>query len=141
LDISPKAVERTERLAADAGVLLEGVAAGLLDASLPDATYDLVIAMYPALLRTPTAEAERRLLDLVAPGGTLLVVHHADIDREHALEQGYDPDDYVSPDDVRALAVERGGWEVVTDERRARRNVMGAGAEHTSDLVVRLCRR
>ncbi len=142
LDISAKAVERAEALAADAGVQVEGVAAGLLDAPLSDASYDLVSAMYPALLRTPTAEVERRLLSLVAPGGTLLVVHHADIDRDHALEQGYDPDDYVSPEDVRALAVERGGWDVVADERRDRANVLGgAGAHHRHDLVVRLARK
>lgn len=141
LDISPKAVERTEALAADAGVTVEGVAAGLLDAALVVASYDLVSAMYPALLRTPTAEAEQRLLDLVAPGGTLLVVHHADIDREHAREHGCDPDDYVSPEDIRVLAVERGGWDVVTDERRDRKGVVGAGAHHRNDLVVRLSRR
>jgi 2-polyprenyl-3-methyl-5-hydroxy-6-metoxy-1,4-benzoquinol methylase len=141
LDISPKAVERTEAMAADAGVQVEGVAAGLLDASLPDASYDLVSALYPALLHTPTGEAEHRLLDLVAPGGTLLVVHHADIDREQALQHGCDPDDYLSPDDVRALAIERGGWNVVADERRERGNVLGAGAHHKNDLVVRLRRR
>jgi SAM-dependent methyltransferase len=141
MDISPKAVERSEAMAAEAGVQVEGIAAGLLDASLADASYDLVSAMYPALLRTPTGEAEQRLLDLVAPGGTLLVVHHADVDREHALEQGCDPDAYVGPDDVRALAVERGGWDVVVDERRERGVVLGAGAHHTSDLVVRLLRR
>ncbi len=140
LDISAKAVERTEALATDAGVHVEGVAAGLLDAPLAEAGYDLVSAMYPALLRTPTAQAEQRLLSLVAPGGTLLVVHHADIDREHALEQGYDPDDYVSPHDVLALAVERGGWDVVADEHRERGNVLGAGAHHHHDLVVRLAR-
>jgi 2-polyprenyl-3-methyl-5-hydroxy-6-metoxy-1,4-benzoquinol methylase len=140
LDISAKAVQRTEALAADAGVQVEGVAADLLDASLADASYDLVSAMYPALLRTPTAEVERRLLDLVAPGGTLLVVHHADIDREHARDNGYDPDDYVGPDDVRAVAVARGGWDVVVDERRERGNVLGAGAHHHHDLVVRLAR-
>ena len=140
LDISAKAVERTEALAAEAGVPVEGVAAGLLDAPLADAAYDLVSAMYPALLRTPAAEVEQRLLDLVAPGGTLLVVHHADIDREHALEQGCDPDAYVGPDDVRALAVERGGWDVVADEQRERGTVVGAGAHHHHDLVVRLAR-
>ncbi|MGH3439536.1 MAG: class I SAM-dependent methyltransferase [Sciscionella sp.] len=140
LDISAKAVEHTKTLAAEAGVQVEGVTAGLLDAPLADAAYDLVSAMYPALLRTPTAEAEQRLLGLVAPGGTLLVVHHADVDRDHALEQGYDPDDYVSPDDVRALAVERGGWNVVADEHRERGNVLGAGAHHHHDLVVRLAR-
>jgi SAM-dependent methyltransferase len=141
LDISAKAVERTEAMATEAGVQVEGVAAGLLDASLVEASYDLVSVMYPALLRTPTGEAEQRLLDLVAPGGTLLVVHHADIDREHALEQGFDPDDYVGPDDVRDLALERGGWDIVADERRERAVVVGAGAHHKSDLVVRLHRR
>ena len=141
LDISPKAVQRTEALAADAGVKVDGVAAGLLDASLADASYELVSAMYPALLRTPTGEAEQRLLDLVAPGGTLLVVHHADVDREHALDHGCNPENYVSPDDVRALAVERGGWDVVTNERRVRKHVLGAGAHHRDDLIVRLRRR
>lgn len=140
LDISAKAVARTEAVADEAGVQVEGVAAGLLDASLADASYDVVSAMYPALLRTPDREAEQRLLDLVAPGGTLLVVHHADLDRA-AAEHGHDLDDYVSPDDVRALAVEHGDWDVVTDERRDRAHVVGAGAQHTSDLVVRLRRR
>jgi SAM-dependent methyltransferase len=141
LDISPKAVERTEAMAHDAGVQLELVAAGLLDAPLVHASYDLVSAMYPALLRTSTGEAEQRLLDLVAAGGTLLFVHHADFDREHALEHGCDPDDYVSPEGVRAFAVGRGGWDVVTDERRERGHVAGAGARHKDDWVVRLHRR
>jgi SAM-dependent methyltransferase len=140
LDISVRAVERTEAMAAEAGVEVEGVAAGLLNASLAEASYDLVSAMYPALLRTPNGDAEQRLLDLVAPGGTLLVVHHADLDRE-ALAHGHDLDDYVAPEDVRALAVAQGGWDVVTDERRERRPVPGAGAGHLADLVVRLHRR
>lgn len=140
LDISARAVERTEAMAAEAGVQVEGVAAGLLDASLAEASYDLVSAMYPALLRTPNGDAEQRLLDLVAPGGTLLVVHHADLDRE-ALAHGHDLDDYVAPEDVRALAARQGGWDVVTDERRERHPVTGAGAGHLADLVVRLRRR
>ena len=141
LDISPKAVQRTGAMAAEADVQVQGIAAGLLDASLTAASYDLVSAMYPALRRTPTGESEQRLLDLVAPGGTLLVVHHADVDREYALDHGCNPDDYVGPDDVLALAVERGGWDVVADERRDRKNVLGAGAHHKNDLVVRLRRR
>ena len=140
LDISAKAVERTEAMAGRAGVEVEGVAAGLLDASLTDASYDLVSALYPALVRTPDGDAEERLLGLVAPGGTLLVVHHADLD-QHALEHGHDLDAYVTADDVRARAVAHGDWEVVTDDRRERRPVAGAGAQHTADLVVRLRRR
>lgn len=142
LDISAKAVQLTQRLAAQAGVPVEGVASGLMDAALPVASFDLVSAMYPALLRTPAAEAEQRLLDLVAPGGTLLVVHHADIDREHALAHGHDPDDYVSPEDVRDRAVDQGGWDVIADERRDRTNIAGgAGAHHKTDQIVRLRRR
>ena len=141
LDISPLAVERTEALAVDAGVQVEGVAEGLVDAPLADGSYDLVSAMYPALPRTPNRKAERRLLDLVAPGGTLLVVHHAEMHREHALEDGGARDDYVSPDDVRTLAVERGDRDVVVDECRERGPVLGAGAHHHDDLVIRLRRR
>ena len=139
LDISSKAVERTLAAAAGAGVSVDGVAAPFLEAQLDAASYSLVSAMYPALLRTPERAAEQRMLDLVAPGGTLLVVHHADIDREHALERGFDPDDYVSPEDVRALAVEQ-GWVVVVDDRRERDVSGGAGAHHHHDLVVRLRR-
>ena len=141
LDISPKAVERTEVKAAEAGVHVVGIAAGLLEAALPDASFDLISAMYPALLRTATCDAERRLLDLVAPGGTLLVVHHADVDRDHPLAHGCDPDEYVSPDDVRAIAVGRGDWDVVVSERRERSVSQGAGAHHhKDDLVLRLHR-
>ena len=139
LDISANAVRQTVEAAASAGVGVEGIASALLDAELARPSYDLVSAMYPALLRTPTHDAEQRLLDLVVPGGTLLVVHHADIDRAHALAQGFDPDDYVSPEDVRALAAGQ-GWEVVVDERRERHVTGGAGAHHHHDLVVRLRR-
>ncbi|MFL6023154.1 MAG: class I SAM-dependent methyltransferase [Marmoricola sp.] len=139
LDISLNAVERTRSEAAVAGVHVEGVAAGLLDAPLAPGSFDLVSAMYPALRRTPSREAEQRLLDLVAPGGRLLVVHHADVDREHALQRGFDPDDYLSPADVLALGSEQ-GWVVEKDERRARVPVGGAGAHHKDDLVVRLRR-
>lgn len=139
LDISSRAVEVTLAAARRAGVAVDGVAAPFLDAELDHASYDLVSAMYPALLRTPDRVTEQRMLDLVTPGGTLLVVHHADIDRAHALEHGFDPDDYVSPEDVRILAVEQ-GWEVVVDERRERSVDGGAGAHHTHDLVVRLRR-
>jgi hypothetical protein len=72
---------------------------------------------------------------LVAPGGTLLVVHHADVDTEEAKAHGFDPADYVSPDDVRrALDT---AWVVHFSERRARRISGGAGAHHTHDTVLR----
>lgn len=140
LDVSARAVELTLAATQRAGRSAEGVAAGLLDAALPTGSFDLVTAMFPVLERTPERIAEHLLLDLVAPGGTLLIAHHADIDYEHARAHGCDPDAYVAPADVRALAEEVGGWRVVTDEDRTRDAVHGAGSAHHRDTIVRLQR-
>src|ERR1022692_4406826 len=77
--------------------------AGLVEAALPPASFDLVSAQYPALLRTEKHEAELALLKAVAPGGLLLVVHHPTPSKEQANAHGFDPDEYVSPADVAAL--------------------------------------
>jgi hypothetical protein len=105
-----------------------------------EAAYDLVTSHFFHLPDRGMHDLVPVLAAAVAPGGTLLVVHHADLDRE-ALAHGHDLDDYVAPEDVRALAMRQGGWDVVTDERRERRPVAGAGAGHLADLVVRLHRR
>lgn len=101
---------------------------------LTPAGFDLVCAHYPALIRTPTCEAERLLLAAVAPRGHLLVVHHADIDTEEAKAHGFDPADYVSPSDVASLL--DGGWLTTFDERRPRLVHAGAGAGHSHDVVL-----
>lgn len=105
---------------------------------LPPAGFNLVSAHYPALLRTPTYDAERSLLAAVAPQGHLLVVHHADVDTEeaksHGKAHGFDPTDYVSPSDVASLLDE--GWQVTFDERRPRRVDACAGAGHSHDVVL-----
>jgi hypothetical protein len=100
---------------------------------VPDAAYDLVVAMYAALYRDtdPVALLSRR----VAPGGTLLVVHHAEVDREKALEHGFDPEQYMAPADVAARLTE--GWVVEAHETRDRQISGGGGAHHHVDLVVR----
>jgi SAM-dependent methyltransferase len=139
LDVSKVALDRARASAAAADVEVQWVHAGLLDASLPDASFDLVTAQYPALLRTPGDEAVHALFAAVAPGGTLLFVHHADMDKEHVGDHDVDPADYVSIDDVRAAAT--AGWTVEVDERRARNVSGGGGAHHTHDVVVRLRRR
>ena len=115
------------------------VHAGLVEAALPAGAFDLVSAQYPALLRTPDDDAERALLAAVAPGGTLLVVHHTDIDPEQARAHGFDPQDFVSPSDVAALLGDE--WHVEVDEKRARDVRAGAGAHHTHDQVLRARRR
>src|SRR4029079_5002158 len=81
LDGSGGALDRAAAHAQDAGVEIAWVHAGLVEAALPASSFDLVSVQYPALLRTPAHDAERALLDAVAPGGVLLVVHHADVDR------------------------------------------------------------
>lgn len=138
LDVSTVAVERAAAHARDAGVEATWVGTGLVEAALAPGSFDLVSACYPALLRTPDHAAERALLDAVAPGGTLLVVHHADIDRARALEHGFDPDQIVGLAEVTALLDDR--WRVESAERRLRDTPAGPGGMHTHDEVLRATR-
>ncbi len=135
LDVSRVALDRAALHARQAGTTVRWVHAGLVEARLPEATFDLVSAQYPALLHTLGDDAENALLAAVAPGGTLLVVHHADVDTEQAKAHGFDPADYVSPADVTALLDD--SWLVETDEKRAREISGGSGAQHTHDVVLR----
>jgi SAM-dependent methyltransferase len=134
LDVSGRALGRAADAASAAGVSIEWRHHGLED--LPSgATYDLVSVFYPALLRADGSVVQT-LLGAVAPGGTLLAVHHAYVDRERAAEHGFDPDDYVGHDDLVA-AVTTAGWtlELVTEVERA--PVEGPGAHHHTDQVLR----
>ncbi|MER5890243.1 class I SAM-dependent methyltransferase [Streptomyces sp. NPDC001941] len=136
LEVSGVALERAEGHARDAGVTLRWIHAALTEAPLEPGSFDLVSAQYPALLRTPDAAAERALLAAVAPGGVLLLVHHAGMEDQSADTGGFDPADYVWPSMVSALLDE--DWKVEVDEQRPR--VVpegGAGAHHTDDVVIR----
>lgn len=138
LDVAAAALARGRAAAEAIGVEVTWLHSGLLEADLPLAAFDLVTAQYPALRRTPGDDAEHRLVDLVAPGGTLLVVHHDVSDPSHALAHGFDPADWVGPRDVAAHL--GAGWRVDVDEVRERRVTGGAGAHHTHDVVVRATR-
>jgi SAM-dependent methyltransferase len=128
------ALERAAGHARDAGVTVRWVHGGLAEAALE--TFDLVSAQYPALLRTPDAAAERALLAAVAPGGVLLLVHHAGMDTQPPADGGFDPADYVWPTMVAALLDD--DWVVEVDEQRPRvAPDGGAGAHHRDDLVLR----
>jgi SAM-dependent methyltransferase len=161
LEVSGVALERAARHAADAGVSVRWVHAGMVEAALPSASFDLVSAQYPVLARTPDLVAERAVLDAVAPGGVLLFVHHADMEHRHdhgpdhspghgagesdgedehgpEAEGGrdFDPADYVWPANLAARLDD--DWVVEVDERRPRvAPESGAGAGHTDDLVLR----
>jgi SAM-dependent methyltransferase len=136
IEVSGVALERAVGHARDAGVAVDWVHAELVEAALAPASFDLVSAQYPALLRTPDAASERALLAAVAPGGVLLLVHHADMHTQQAHDGGVDPADYVWPPMVAALL--DNDWEVELDERRPRiAPVGGAGAHPVDDLVLR----
>ncbi|MFJ1705565.1 class I SAM-dependent methyltransferase [Kitasatospora sp. NPDC088346] len=136
LEVSGVALERAARHAEDAGLAVHWVHAELTGAGLAPGSFDLVSAQYPALLRTPDAAAERALLAAVAPGGVLLLVHHAGMETREADDSGFDPADYVWPSMVTALLDE--DWVVEVDEQRPRvAPDGGAGAHHTDDLVLR----
>ncbi len=136
IEVSGVALERAARHARDAGVDVRWVHADLAEAELPPASFDLVSAQYPALLRTPDAAAEHALLAAVAPGGVLLLVHHAGMDEHHKHDGGIDPADYVWPSMVAALL--DGNWAVERNEERPRVTPQsGAGAHHVADIVLR----
>lgn len=87
-------------------------------------------------MRTPDAAAGRVLLAAVAPGGVLLLVHHAGMDAPQADNSESDPADYVWPSMVAALFDD--DWKVEVDEQRPRTAPDGgAGAQHTDDVVLR----
>ncbi|MFH9015674.1 class I SAM-dependent methyltransferase [Streptomyces sp. NPDC017943] len=139
LDVSGVALERAAGHAREAGLTVRWVHAELTEAALPPGSFDLVSAQYPALLRTLEAAAERALLAAVAPGGVLLLVHHAGMDTREAHESGFDPADYLWPSTVAALLDD--DWVVEVDEQRPRvAPPGGAGAHHTDDLVLRVRR-
>lgn len=138
LDVAEVALSRARSRAAEAGLSITWIRSGLLDAGLPTNGFDLVSAQYPALRRTPHDDAERALVDAVAPGGTLLVVHHDVSDARHALDHGFDPNDWVGPADVATLL--GSDWHIEVNEVRDRIITGGAGARHPKDVVLRATR-
>ncbi|MGC1209642.1 MAG: class I SAM-dependent methyltransferase, partial [Ornithinimicrobium sp.] len=100
LDVSGVALARGRTHASAAGVEVDFVHSGLLDAGLKPGSFDLVSALYPALRHTDAADTEGLLLNLVSPGGSLLFVHHVLDDHHHdhgdeEHQHSFDPADYV----------------------------------------------
>ena len=135
-DVSSVAIDRAQRHADEAGVQVAFRHGGLLDVELDDVPFDLVSAQYPVLLHED-GRSLAALLDLVAPGGTLLFVHHGDIDPAEMREHGIDPDSYLQPPDVRAALETDPAWRIEVYAERERHVETGAGAGHTTDVVLR----
>jgi hypothetical protein len=133
--VSGVALERARAAAVAVGVDVTWLHSGLVEAGLPPRSFDLVSAQYPVLFKTDDRAAERALLGAVAPGGTLLVVHHAQFDAAEAKGQGLDPADYLSPNEIAAALDD--SWTVHTLEQRERTISGGSGAHHSHDIVLR----
>lgn len=108
-------------------------------------TFDLVSLQYGSFKRTPDQRGLRNLLDAVAPGGTLLVVHH---DLTPMLEpvdvatqtRMYDPEAFVGVDEVAAaLAADPELWHIEVHETRPR-PPGAASTHHVDDVVLRATR-
>lgn len=136
VDISPTALERAARSAAavtDLPGSVTCVHADLTSAPPPAGPFDLVTVQYFPLKHEPDHAALHRLLDAVAPAGTLLFVSHdpADLTSRHDI----DASDYYQPDDIARQLDER--WTVVSNERRPRTAPAPPGTPHTHDTVLR----
>ncbi|MBE2315799.1 methyltransferase domain-containing protein [Solirubrobacter sp. CPCC 204708] len=133
LDVSAVAVQRAEGAARAAGVDVRWLVGDFATTELDP--FDLVTTHYPALEKTPDRTVLRALAAAVTPGGTLLYVGHAPLEREAALARGFDPDGYVLPKDVSAFLDDR--WEIEVAETRPRPGGAPHGSAFTHDDVLR----
>ncbi|MFM1724377.1 methyltransferase domain-containing protein [Rhodococcus sp. PAM 2766] len=140
IDLSSVAIERAAEHAAEAGDDIAGrvtwEAADLVEWDPGTTRYDLVTSQYVHL---PSGEREvlyRRLAELVAPGGTLLIVGHHPSDLDSEVPRPPRPELFFTPDEVVAL-LDSQKWTVDT-ATAASRTVMHGDHEATiHDSVVR----
>ncbi|RLL70431.1 bifunctional NAD(P)/FAD-dependent oxidoreductase/class I SAM-dependent methyltransferase [Streptomyces sp. Z26] len=146
-DISGNALARVRGEAARRGLAVELVRGDANDpVPFGAETFDLVSLQYGSFKRTPDQRGLRSLLAAVAPGGTLLVVHHdltplqapVDVAAETRM---YDPEAFVGVDEIAAaLAADPATWQVETHETRDR-PAGAASTHHVRDVVLRATRR
>jgi thioredoxin reductase/SAM-dependent methyltransferase len=146
-DISGNALARIRTEAERRGLAVTLVRGDVNDpAPFGTRTFDLVSLQYGSFKRTPDQRGLSSLLAAVAPGGTLLVVHHdltalGDPVDVATGTRMYDPEAFVGVGEIAAaLAADPGTWHVETHETR-RRPPGAASTHHVSDVVLRAVRR
>ncbi len=114
VDFSAAGLARAARLAAERGVSVDWVQAGLPDWQPAPGGYDLVLIAYLHLPSATLARVFRAAAAAVAPGGTLLVVGHDrdNIARGHGGPQ--DPDRLYT---AAAVTAELGGLDIRRSEQ------------------------
>lgn len=126
LDVSGLALARAAQAAEAQHLAITWVRSSIADYSSPEA-HDLVSLLYPAL---PVQVPVESVLHCVAPGGTLLVVGHAHVSRDH----GHAHEEFLAVGQIADQLAE--DWIIDAYEQRPRIDPP-KGAEHVLDVVLR----
>lgn len=137
-ELSRVALSRAEKAAAEAAVDVDWVHADLLTDPPDPGAYDLVSAQYLPIPHEAGDAVARALVAAVAPGGTLLFVHHAPTD-DPGDWHGPDISEFYAPHEIAELLGD--GWTVEADETRPRVVSAPPVSNHTHDTVLRARRR
>lgn len=129
------AVERARERACRADLEVSWIENSVEDVDFGDDTFALVTCSYVFFPKTEEELFEKLLTSRVAPGGTLLVVMHADFDFEHARSRGLNPEEHLSFEDIRDYLDSE--WSIQVADRRERNISGGAGARYRFDLVLK----
>ncbi len=123
VDISNVALERAKKSAIQGGEKvaekISWIRTDLTESVPADTTYDLVCAFF---MHLPKAERDvlfRSLTDLVAPGGSLLIVGHHPSDLDVPVNRPKEPDLFYTATEVAGL-LQPGQWQVVVEAADAR---------------------
>lgn len=141
VDVSEVALGRAAAAGADVAGRVSWARADLAVTPPPADAYDLVTLQYFPLLRSAGLPALRRVVDAVAPGGTLLFVTHAlaDLTEHTEATAEFAPADYYWADDIAALldADADRTWKIEVNETRPRTAPAPPGTHHHRDTVLR----
>jgi thioredoxin reductase/SAM-dependent methyltransferase len=145
-DISANALARVHAEAGRRDVVVNLVRGDANDpAPYGTDTFDLVSLQYGSFKRTPDQRGLRSLLNAVAPGGTLLVVHHDPAPMTEPTDVAtqswmFDPLAFVGVDEVASAVNALDTWQIDVHETRPR-PPGAASVHHVHDVVLRATRR
>jgi SAM-dependent methyltransferase len=148
VDFSQVALDKGARLAAEAGIELQGEVAWVCaDATTwqPDEPVDLVVVAYLQLPAEDRRRAVRGAVTMLRPGGTLLLVAHDTTNLTEGTGGPQDPSVLMTADDVlddlSGLEVEVVRAERVAREVRSADEHGGEERRTAWDCLVRVVRR
>jgi thioredoxin reductase/SAM-dependent methyltransferase len=141
VDISTVALARAADHAKAAGEQVRWVHADLTADAPFEERFDLVSAHFMHLPPAQREELYARLADLVAPGGTLLVVGHHPSDLHTSAHRPPMPEMFFTAEQI-ANSLDHGQWEVLVTDTRPRQAKLHEGGEiAVHDAILRARRR